>query len=120
MLSLSRTTPLSFLRPLATVRFHGKEMDVKVNGKVGETIAQIAERNKIPLPMACEGSGACGTCHVYVKKGMKFLNEPSDREQDTLDFAPQLRDESRLGCQCVLERDGEIDIELPLHSRNLV
>ena len=53
-------------------------------------------------------------CHLYVNKGMDYLEEISDKEEDFIDRAVNPRINSRLGCQCVLlEEDGEIEITLP-------
>jgi hypothetical protein len=53
-----------------SVRFTGVGIDKVVQGKVGESLLHIAERSGIRVPNACEGSGACATCQVYVTKGM--------------------------------------------------
>ena len=41
-------------------------------------------------------------------------------EEDRLDMAADLTLDSRLGCQSVIERDGEIVIEIPEWNRNYV
>lgn len=47
---------------------------------------------------ACEASLACTTCHVYVNDDFydKF-DPPSEKEEDLLDMAPFLKENSRLG-----------------------
>ncbi|ULT93229.1 hypothetical protein L3Y34_003014 [Caenorhabditis briggsae] len=69
---------------------------------------------------ACEASLACSTCHVYVDPAFSDkLPEPLEEEDDMLDMAPALKDNSRLGCQIVLtkELDG-ITVTLPTMTRN--
>ena len=57
----------------------------------------------IELEGACEASLACSTCHVYVdEKYFDKLDEPKEEEDDMLDMAPELRQNSRLGCQITL------------------
>lgn len=47
---------------------------------------------------ACEASLACSTCHVYVDDSYTdLLPEPVEEEEDMLDLAVFLRDNSRLG-----------------------
>lgn len=47
---------------------------------------------------ACEASLACTTCHVYVhEKYLDTLPEPEEKEDDLLDMAPFLKENSRLG-----------------------
>ena len=47
---------------------------------------------------ACEASLACSTCHVYVNpKYLDLLQSPKEEEEDMLDMACFLKDNSRLG-----------------------
>lgn len=47
---------------------------------------------------ACEASLACTTCHVYVDFNHLDALKPSDeKEDDLLDMAPFLKENSRLG-----------------------
>ncbi|KAH0790671.1 ISC system 2Fe-2S type ferredoxin [Histomonas meleagridis] len=111
----------AFKRSLVNIKFIGKDVDKVVQGAVGESLLHVAEKNGIKIPCACEGSCACGTCHVYVTKGMDLLNEISDKENDTLDFAVDVHDDSRLSCTArIVAEDGEIEAKIPMHSRNVI
>lgn len=47
---------------------------------------------------ACEASLACTTCHVYVLGDfLEKLPSPEEKEEDLLDLAPFLKENSRLG-----------------------
>lgn len=47
---------------------------------------------------ACEASLACTTCHVYVEDDwLDTFPPPTETEEDLLDAAPFLKDNSRLG-----------------------
>lgn len=47
---------------------------------------------------ACEASLACTTCHVYVDHDfLDILPEATETEEDLLDQAPFLKENSRLG-----------------------
>uniref|UniRef100_A0A0K8VBW8 Adrenodoxin-like protein, mitochondrial n=1 Tax=Bactrocera latifrons TaxID=174628 RepID=A0A0K8VBW8_BACLA len=96
----------------------GKRTEVK--GKVGDNVLYLAHRYGIEMEGACEASLACTTCHVYVI-GNHFdqLPEADEKEDDLLDMAPFLRENSRLGCQIVLtkELDG-LELQLPSATRN--
>jgi 2Fe-2S ferredoxin len=72
------------------------------------------------LEHACGGNCACTTCHVVVKKGKELLNEMDDDEADRLDMAADLQLNSRLGCQTVIEKPGEVVVEIPSWNRNYV
>jgi 2Fe-2S ferredoxin len=43
-----------------------------------------------------------------------------DDEADRLDMAADLQLNSRLGCQAVVEKPGEIEISIPAWNRNYV
>jgi len=58
----------------------------------------LAHRHEIDIEGACEASLACTTCHVYVHHDyMDKLSTPDEREEDLLDLAPFLKENSRLG-----------------------
>ena len=57
---------------------------------------------------------------MYVNKGFDSAPEPIEEEEDQLDFAPALRDESRLACQCVPDGSVDVEVELPNWNRNEV
>ncbi len=63
----------------------------------------------------CGGSCACGTCHVFVDpKWLNQLDAANVMEQDMLGFAPEVKDNSRLACQIVLNEalDG-LTVSIP-------
>lgn len=93
---------------------------IAVRGKVGDNCLFLAHRYGIEMEGACEGSLACTTCHVYV--GHEFTDKlpaATEEEEDLLDMAPFLKENSRLGCQIKLtkELDG-IELQLPTITRN--
>jgi 2Fe-2S ferredoxin len=84
------------------------------NVKDGDSLLEILLDNNIDLHHNCGAVCACSTCHLYVDKGMSFLEELSDKEEDFIDRAVSPKINSRLGCQCVLLKgSGEIAITLP-------
>ncbi|XP_053185007.1 ferredoxin-2, mitochondrial [Scomber japonicus] len=96
----------------------GKRIPVKA--KVGDNVLYLAHKHGIELEGACEASLACSTCQVYVSDAhFDKLPDPEEREDDMLDMAPMLQENSRLGCQIILtpELDG-IELTLPKVTRN--
>ena len=85
-----------------------------------ESILDVAMNFGMHLEHACGGNCACTTCHVVVKKGKECLSEMDDDEADRLDMAADLQLESRLGCQSVIEKPGEVVVEIPAWNRNYV
>ena len=86
--------------------------------KAGESVLDVAHRNNIELDHACGGVCACSTCHIIVKKGFNGLEEAGEEEEDMLELAPMLSTASRLACQ--IEINGDLEVEIPAHNRNLV
>ena len=72
-----------------------------VEAEIGATLMETAIRNSVPgIDADCGGACACATCHVYVEpewQGKTGARNPM--EEDMLDFAFDVRDNSRLSCQ---------------------
>lgn len=96
----------------------GKEF--KVRGKVGDNALYLAHRYEIEMEGACEASLACTTCHCYVLDDFfDKLSPAEEKEEDLLDMAPFLKENSRLGCQIILNKDLDgIRLQLPKATRN--
>ncbi|CAJ1053512.1 ferredoxin-2%2C mitochondrial [Xyrichtys novacula] len=96
----------------------GKRIPIKA--KVGDNVLYLAHKHGIELEGACEASLACSTCQVYVSPAhYDKLPEPDEREDDMLDMAPMLQENSRLGCQITLTPELEgMELTLPKVTRN--
>jgi ferredoxin, 2Fe-2S len=110
---------VTFLPENKTVEFELDKLPYQHHGKP-RSILDVAENFHIFLDHACGGNCACTTCHVWVKKGKASLSEMEDDEADRLDMAADLQLDSRLGCQAVIEKPGEIVVEVPAWNRNYV
>ncbi|XP_068178187.1 ferredoxin-2, mitochondrial [Antennarius striatus] len=93
---------------------------IPIKAKVGDNVLYLAHKHGIDLEGACEASLACSTCQVYVSaEHFDKLPEPEEREDDMLDMAPMLQENSRLGCQIILTRELDgIELTLPKVTRN--
>ena len=110
---------VTFLPENETVEFECGTLPHQDHGKPG-SILDIALNFGLRLEHACGGNCACTTCHVVVKTGKELLSEMDDEEADRLDMAADLQLDSRLGCQAVIEKPGEIVVEIPAWNRNYV
>lgn len=83
-----------------------KEIDVPV----GQSVMDGSVRNNLPGIVAeCGGSCSCATCHVHLdKQWWDFFDEPSEEENELLEFAEGVQPNSRLSCQLIVsdECDG--------------
>lgn len=72
-----------------------------VEAEAGLTVMEAARLHSIAgVEAECGGACACATCHVYVDPAWAAAaGKPADMEEDMLDFAFDVRPESRLCCQ---------------------
>jgi len=81
-----------------------------VEAEPGSTVMEAAIRNDVPgIDAECGGACSCATCHVYVdERWTDKVGGPEPMEEDMLDFAYDVRPNSRLSCQIKVtpELDG--------------
>ena len=78
---------------------NGNERTVDV--PVGWSVMEGAVKNRVPgIDADCGGACACATCHVYVDPAWEDNLPPREEmEQSMLDFALEVKNNSRLSCQ---------------------
>ena len=96
---------------MAKITFTQPDGQVQVvEAKTGMTVMEAAKMNDVPgIEAECGGACACATCHVYVDADWREkVGKPEEKEEDMLDFAFDVREESRLSCQIKVtdELDG--------------
>jgi 2Fe-2S ferredoxin len=87
------------------IEHSGKEHEADV--PEGWSVMEGAVKNLIPgIDADCGGACACATCHVYVDEAFAGKIPPkSDMEETMLDFAPEVKPNSRLSCQIKVTKD---------------
>jgi 2Fe-2S ferredoxin len=115
----ANTVRLTFLPSGQSVEFEAGKLPYQDHGKP-QSILDVAMNCGIHLEHACGGNCACTTCHVVVKKGKQLLSECSEEEADRLDTAADLQLNSRLGCMAIIEKPGEVVVEIPSWNRNYI
>ena len=84
----------------------------------GWRVMEIIREHGLPIKAECGGSCACATCHVYIdEEWLGRLAPMREDEEEMLDEAFDLHNNSRLSCQIIMseELDG-----LSLHlAKNL-
>ena len=73
----------------------------EIDADIGSTVMETAVKNMVPgIEAECGGACACATCHVYVDDAWTgTVGKPEAMEEDMLDFAYDVRPNSRLSCQ---------------------
>jgi len=82
----------------------------ETEAELGSTVMETAILNGVPGIIAeCGGACTCATCHAYVDEAWTdVVGPPSMMEEDMLDFAFEVKPNSRLSCQIKVkpELDG--------------
>jgi len=78
-----------------------------VEAEVGATVMEAAIKHGVPgIDAECGGGCACATCHVYIEEEwLDAVGPPQPMEEDMLDFASDVRANSRLSCQIEVRPD---------------
>lgn len=96
------------------VESNGTKHEIDVDN--GMSVMEGAIKHSVPgIDADCGGACACATCHVYVRKEwLEKLAKRESMEEDMLDFAFDVRDNSRLSCQIKVSDalDG-LTVDLP-------
>jgi len=88
---------------------------VTVDAQTGANLLEVGQAAGMPLEGTCEGQMACSTCHVIVaSEWFHKLQPASADEEDLLDLAAGVTQNSRLSCQIRLSEalDG-IEVHIP-------
>ncbi|HEX4890102.1 MAG TPA: 2Fe-2S iron-sulfur cluster-binding protein [Alphaproteobacteria bacterium] len=99
------------------IEFNGTEHVVDVDE--GLSVMEGAVTNLVPgIDGDCGGACACATCHVYVDPAwVSKVGTKEQMEQSMLDFASEVKENSRLCCQIKVSKalDGLV-VRLPEHQ----
>ncbi|MDX2263755.1 MAG: 2Fe-2S iron-sulfur cluster-binding protein [Hyphomicrobiales bacterium] len=90
-----------------------------VPAEPGQTLMETAIKHDVRGIVAeCGGACSCATCHVYVDQAWRAATGgPSEMEEDMLDFAFEVRPESRLSCQIrITEALDGLTVRIPEHQ----
>lgn len=71
---------------------------IEVPIDMGLNLMEVCKASDLPVKGTCGGMALCSTCHVYLESSHN-LPDPSEAEEDMMDQAFFVEDNSRLGCQ---------------------
>ena len=85
----------------------GEEHELDAPTDMNMNLMEFCKALELPVEGTCGGMALCASCHSYIKTNHE-LPEMSEDEEDMLDQAFFVEDNSRLGCQIKLvdELDG--------------
>ncbi len=90
----------------------GDERIIQAPTDMSFNLMEALKANELPVEGTCGGMALCASCHCYIKSDHD-TGEPSEDEEDMLDQAFFVEDNSRLTCQIKITEDLEgLEIEL--------
>ena len=84
----------------------GVTHEIQAPTDMNMNLMEICKSYELPVEGTCGGMALCASCHLYILSGHD-LSGPSDDEEDMLDQAFFVEDNSRLGCQIPITEDLE-------------
>jgi 2Fe-2S ferredoxin len=84
----------------------GEEHPLEAPTDMNMNMMELCKAYELPVKGTCGGLALCSTCHMYIESDHD-LPEMSDDEEDMLDQAFFVEDNSRLGCQLKLADNME-------------
>jgi 2Fe-2S ferredoxin len=94
-------------------------LPVAHDGYEGSLLTLLVDKD-IDIDHTCGGVCACSTCHIYVLRGIDTSPDAIEEEEDQLDYAPGVQDNSRLACQFVPNGSEDVVVQIPAWNRNEV
>ena len=82
----------------------GNSQELDAPTDMNMNIMELCKAYELPVKGTCGGMAMCSTCHCYILSDHE-LPEMQDAEEDMLDQAFFVEDNSRLGCQLMLSDD---------------
>ena len=84
----------------------GVTHEIEAPTDMNMNLMEICKSYELPVEGTCGGMALCASCHMYILSE-HVLSDPSDDEEDMLDQAFFVEDNSRLGCQIPITEDLE-------------
>lgn len=82
----------------------GTEHELDAPTDMNMNLMEVCKAHELPVKGTCGGMALCSTCHVYVLSDHD-LPDMQDDEEDMLDQAFFVEDNSRLGCQLPMSEE---------------
>ena len=91
---------------LTVIDREGVSHELEAPTDMNMNVMELCKSVELPVEGTCGVMAMCASCHCYVEDAKAAdLAEKSDDEEDMLDEAFQVEDNSRLGCQLHLKDD---------------
>ena len=115
---IARITTMDNMINITLIDREGVEHQLEGPTDMNMNLMELCKAYELPVKGTCGGMALCSTCHVYVLSDHE-LHEQSEDEENILDQAFFVKENSRLGCQLHLSDDLEgLTVQLAPESEN--
>jgi 2Fe-2S ferredoxin len=84
----------------------GESHELEAPTDMAMNMMEVCKAYELPVEGTCGGMALCASCHMYVESDHD-LPEASEDEEDMLDQAFFVENNSRLGCQIKIKEELE-------------
>ena len=91
---------------IVVVDREGQRHELVAPTDMNMNLMEVCKSYELPVKGTCGGMAMCASCHCYVESDHQ-LKDASDDEEDMLDQAFFVEDNSRLGCLIFMHPDLE-------------
>jgi len=92
----------------------GKAHEFEAPTDMSLNLMELCKANELPIKGTCGGMALCASCHCYIESE-HTLPEMSEDEEDMLDSAFYVEDNSRLACQIQITNEiNGLEVKLAL------
>ncbi|RMF04178.1 MAG: ferredoxin [Bacteroidetes bacterium] len=103
---------------ITVVDRQGVSHELEAPTDMNMNLMELCKAYNLPVKGTCGGMALCSTCHLYVLSEHE-LPEMSEAEEDMLDQAFFVEDNSRLGCQLrIVEQMDGLRVKLAPESED--
>ena len=91
---------------LTVIDREGVEHQLEAPTDMNMNLMEVCKSYELPVEGTCGGMAMCASCHCYVESGHDIFDR-NDDEEDMLDQAFFVENNSRLGCQVFIAEELE-------------
>lgn len=91
---------------LTVIDREGVEHQLEAPTDMNMNLMEVCKSYELPVEGTCGGMAMCASCHCYVESDHDIFDR-NDDEEDMLDQAFFVEDNSRLGCQVFIADELE-------------
>lgn len=95
---------------MARIRVVGASCEIEA--AVGTSLLRALQAADYPISTSCGGRALCGLCRLTVVQGRELLSPLNAAEIGHLGNVAKVIG-LRLACQAIIERDGELELDVP-------